>query len=1252
MLFIFENNNVLRIVDGDNPRKEIQNATLSSGRTCTCFSWNRTGKLLALVIDKRYIYLWDIEKNSFTNYDWASNLLDSKAAIRRKGASYSFEITLIAWSNLSDRLVTGHSGGQLLISNIPKNSIERFIDNSDGLLKKAIAFYVSDKYDLFACISSLSELIIVSFDGEIRSYVQENSFQLSSLKFTKEKRDQVKVDSKKTNNTDDSYLDTNNLHELAASKLSVYSQSDLRFAILNNKQELICQTLPLYGSYNFDFNERIDLIYNDGSRYGQVVNYEWLGDTHIMIGYSTGWAVLLKLIFNYNASNSQNISTSNLSVSRNDEIDQNQDNSNKLDERYKDKQNAINSYAIEKKVFPLFASSRVSISPTSSSLLKSNIKVEDESSTATTSVYDDIDNQMTSFNVCEVSSFIDNNSLLLTQKRVSNNKDDIEKHYLIAATTSYQFVLFYLSLNLSDLSTSVSRTSPISDDLDNISLSSFLDEKDYEVKSFDTPSAIALSVSSGFSFERVDDFDVTNVLKPIQQKLERAEWCCDGSVLAVQLTNGHLIGYQTRHGNQLMSAHNSKIAFLSALDEITFIDFYDPSMANVRSNTTSNSNSENKSDIEESTSLMSNQTNRKTNSASPIPSVSPAIPNPSLLNTYQLKLPVNPTVICIGPKHLAFALNNKVWYYLQANQDGQENNSAVLIEDIEYTSIVKSLKLCSTHVAVMFDDGRCKLHSINMLETIDNLSSIYQQSSMKEDTNDDKYFERFFPDIMMTSMIKPEIITTICLTETNFIFSTNLHEIVVFSLNDYITIQRFNYANSFFADSKITFHITGMKQNKFGTLIACLTSQASDNFFVYSVCQNNVQKAYRSELLSDIYDVQMKVSELPSLLVNDLKNNQYSEGRVKFSKIVDCLWDFETGSILLDQIDRIDMLSIVESSLQDYRNNLVILHAISMIKPSSYTLLYTSQGIVSYQTNMGKIVNLVFNCYDEDTNLMKIEDKIATIKQLRDNDKQKKLTYNTAMKIIKLKLLYMRRVLKLYTLDRCLDICDHLINEECYSIPKSSSNLEDDESKDEMLILNRCFSRATWLHLASWALFNMNIGFALKVYLMFGFANHVRALNFLLLESRNLTKLGIPELEIRIKLCIIMDLPIECMQKHIVTSSSEYICEVLKSFVSMKGFYNDKNDSTIISFTPNFKNIDETLNYITQLLSTAVILEVDEERYDEALKLYERAYMACKLINQKQIHSTSIRESQLGFVRCCRLLNRNSEAEEMSKSID
>jgi hypothetical protein len=78
-------------------------------------SWNKDESILALVVDKRQIYFWDVKRNHFSHFEprtgagqTPSQAGGPKAAANnlpshRKSAR-ARDIELIAWSKVSDKL--------------------------------------------------------------------------------------------------------------------------------------------------------------------------------------------------------------------------------------------------------------------------------------------------------------------------------------------------------------------------------------------------------------------------------------------------------------------------------------------------------------------------------------------------------------------------------------------------------------------------------------------------------------------------------------------------------------------------------------------------------------------------------------------------------------------------------------------------------------------------------------------------------------------------------------------------------------------------------------------------------------------------------------------------------------------------------------------------------------------------------------------------------------------------------------------
>ncbi|VDN42489.1 unnamed protein product [Gongylonema pulchrum] len=74
-----------------------------------------------------------------------------------------------------------------------------------------------------------------------------------------------------------------------------------------------------------------------------------------------------------------------------------------------------------------------------------------------------------------------------------------------------------------------------------------------------------------------------------------------------------------------------------------------------------------------------------------------------------LEIELEPSVIGLGPKHVAIAMNNRAWFY-----EITEKTGAKMVSEVEYMSTVCALHL-NLEYAVAKLDGRAQLRKVTFL---------------------------------------------------------------------------------------------------------------------------------------------------------------------------------------------------------------------------------------------------------------------------------------------------------------------------------------------------------------------------------------------------------------------------------------------------------------------------------------------------------------------------------------------------------
>lgn len=519
---------MLKIVSIDHdPGNELHSATLTDLRICTSLSWNADGSKLALIVDRRLVYLWDIGNNNFTHFKPAARSYSFNQSSSKKNKTRS--IDSVTWSKISNRFLLCYSTGQMLLCDCDANFSERFIDNSEGVLKQITFVQCCNHTDLIACITIISELLILTFDGETKFYIQSEDLGILGMKFSlqAENYSAYRSPSHKKSNIDNQLTRT----------------GVVWFAYRSKNGRIFFKRIAINSdSSNAEASDVSNMVYSSKiEAHSQLIDFYWLNETCLIACFSSGAIIMIRL------------------------------NSNM------DRQLAEFSL-VEEKIFEI------------------RHQCYDQDSDRE----EPADFEFKAFKLAKI-----NDNVL--------NKSIEEETYSLAAITNHR--IFYYEL--------------------------------YKSKS-----------RFGYNFEKVDDLDLTNSLKRIKMNIERLDWSFDNSMLAMQLSNGHILVYRTKLQDSLICSYDCKVAYSSGANEITMLDYGQP--------------------------------NEQASSASD---------HASTINVV-----FKPSLIAIGLCHLAVVLNNRLKLYRL--QDGK------FFGEQEYFSIIKAVALSSKHIALLFDDERLKLHSI------------------------------------------------------------------------------------------------------------------------------------------------------------------------------------------------------------------------------------------------------------------------------------------------------------------------------------------------------------------------------------------------------------------------------------------------------------------------------------------------------------------------------------------------------------
>ncbi|XP_051161969.1 WD repeat-containing protein 19 [Leptopilina boulardi] len=222
------------------------------------------------------------------------------------------------------------------------------------------------------------------------------------------------------------------------------------------------------------------------------------------------------------------------------------------------------------------------------------------------------------------------------------------------------------------------------------------------------------------------------------------EWSADGSMIAAVTHSGNVFIYLTEIP-KLRSVCGNKIAMLTSLTEVTVHSY----------------------------------------------TLDKIKPQPQVINTI-----IEPSVIAIGPLHLAVALNNRALFW---DLSTTQYSSSVHFER-DYLSTVDSICLNETYASILFD-GKLQLHAVKIDQALINA---------RKDT-------KMLPDQMMNSTK----VTCHALSSDFLIYGDDMGRIVYFSLEA-------------FHQSLETSHVNGIKQifmDANGTQI-CFIDDKSD-VYVY-----------------------------------------------------------------------------------------------------------------------------------------------------------------------------------------------------------------------------------------------------------------------------------------------------------------------------------------------------------------------------------------------------------------------------------
>ena len=167
-----------------------------------------------------------------------------------------------------------------------------------------------------------------------------------------------------------------------------------------------------------------------------------------------------------------------------------------------------------------------------------------------------------------------------------------------------------------------------------------------------------------------------------------------------------------------------------------------------------------------------------------------------------IRIETEPSMIAVGPFHVAAAMNNKAWFY--SISDGS------LIRSYEYVGIVTNLVINGDHAAALFSDGRVNLHVIDLTENIGH----------NEENRESKIIEE--------KGMKNVKITNILITSDFLIHSSTSGTIEHFFLEDWSTVNVYRHGHG----------IKSLACDLDGIHVTFIDDQ--DNVFIYDSISDSV----------------------------------------------------------------------------------------------------------------------------------------------------------------------------------------------------------------------------------------------------------------------------------------------------------------------------------------------------------------------------------------------------------------------------
>jgi WD repeat-containing protein 19 len=159
-----------------------------------------------------------------------------------------------------------------------------------------------------------------------------------------------------------------------------------------------------------------------------------------------------------------------------------------------------------------------------------------------------------------------------------------------------------------------------------------------------------------------------------------------------------------------------------------------------------------------------------------------------------IRLETEPSVISVGSRHVAAALNNKAWFYCLTGE-----NRGFLLRTIEYVGIIRDLRMNEFHASALFTDGRINLHDIESSADNDGSPSYGTKNSTLRNGGHylDEYSENednFVPN-RESKMIEDQKGKICCLqmTQDLLVYGSDSGNVEFFSFEDWAIVNLYRH---------------------------------------------------------------------------------------------------------------------------------------------------------------------------------------------------------------------------------------------------------------------------------------------------------------------------------------------------------------------------------------------------------------------------------------------------------------------------